>query len=147
MDKLLSTKTKNPRAITMANNWKKKEIAIVLGLRDEMVQHNIDNKLIQEYMDEEYERINIEHSARIKRYYDKLNNNTSMKSNKKERTKAIEFLIKNKTFLEEKGYDTNFINNYVEKHYSMINKKYSEKNIVKNNSDSDRNKDVIEFID
>lgn len=147
---MLSTKTKNPRAITMANTWKQKEIAIALGLRDEMVQHNIDNKLIQEYMDEEYDRINTEHSAKIKRYYDKINNMTSTKNNKRERTKAIEFLIKNKTFLEEKGYDTDFINNYVAKHYSVINKKYSEKNIVKNNIDNIDNIDninVIAFID
>ena len=142
---MLSTKTKNPRAITMANTWRQKEIAIALGLRDEMTQHNIESKLIQEYLDEEYNRINTEHSARIKRYYDKLNNNISIKSNKRERTKAIEFLIKNKTFLEEKGYDTDFINNYVAKNYSVINKKYSEKNIVKNDSNNDNN--VIAFID
>jgi superfamily I DNA and/or RNA helicase len=143
MDKMLSTKTKNPRAITMANTWKQKEIAIVLGLRDEMIQHNIESKLIQEYIDEEYNRINTEHTMRIKRYYDKMNNNTKTKSNKRERTKAIEFLIKNKTFLEEKGYDTEFINNYVEKHYSVINKKYSEKNQYK----IDNTNDIIAFID
>ena len=140
---MLSTKTKNPRAITMANTWKQKEIAIVLGLRDEMIQHNIESKLIQEYIDEEYNRINTEHTMRIKRYYDKMNNNTKTKSNKRERTKAIEFLIKNKTFLEEKGYDTEFINNYVEKHYSVINKKYSEKNQYK----IDNTNDIIAFID
>ena len=143
---MLSTKTKNPRAITMANTWRQKEIAIALGLRDEMTQHNIDSKLIQEYLNEEYNRINTEHSAKIKRYYDKLNNMTSIKSNKRERTKAIEFLIKNKTFLEEKGYDTDFINNYVEKHYSVINKKYSEKKQEKEETNNN-NIDVLSFID
>jgi hypothetical protein len=84
-------------------------------------------------------------------YSYKINNNTSTKSTKRERTKAIEFLIKNKTFLEEKGYDTDFINNYVEKHYSVINKKYSEKKQDNKETKIDNTNDInnanIEFID
>lgn len=49
---------KQPRSIVLANNWKNKEISNVLKLRDEMVEYSIDNVLIQEFLDEEYERIN-----------------------------------------------------------------------------------------
>jgi len=144
MDNLLSKTKKNPRVITLANNWKMKEIKIVLSLRDEMIAHNIDSKLIQEYLDEEYDRINTMYEIRIKKYYDKLNNTTTniKTNNKKLREKSIEFLIKNKNFLEEKGYDNTFINNYVTKHYDVINMKFSSK-VGKNKIDADE----LQFID
>jgi hypothetical protein len=145
MDNILSKTKKLPRAITMANNWKIKEIKIVLGLRDEMVAHNIDSTMIQEYIDEEYDRINTMYEMRINKYNNKSNktnkSNKSNKSNKRLRDKAIEFLIKNKNFLEEKGYDSTFINNYVTKHYMVINNKYSSKTETNNNIDE------ISFID
>ena len=141
MDNTLSKTKKPPRAITMANNWKIKEIKIVLGLRDEMVAHNIDKDLIQEYMDEEYDRINTMYEARINKYNNKNNNNKIKSNNKRLRDKAIEFLIKNKNFLEEKGYDSTFINNYVTKHYMVINNKFSSK------TENNNNIDEISFID
>ena len=146
MDNTLSKTKKPPRAITMANNWKIKEIKIVLGLRDEMVAHNIDKDLIQEYMDEEYDRINTMYEARINKYNNKINNNKNNNNkiktnNKRLRDKAIEFLIKNKNFLEEKGYDSTFINNYVTKHYMVINNKFSSK------TENNNNIDEISFID
>ena len=119
--------SKVPRTIVMANNWKNKEIATVIGLRDEMVTHNIDEKLIKKYLDEEYDRINTQYELRIKKYHDKLEknlNNNDNKSIKKSREKAIDFIIKNKMFLEEKGYNKEYIDKYVNKHYMIINEKY-----------------------
>ena len=50
-------KEKIPREIVIANNKKQAEIKNVLTLRDEMVANNIDNKLIQKYINEQYEKI------------------------------------------------------------------------------------------
>ena len=60
---------KKPRAIVMADNWKTKEIKLVLAIRDEMVDFSIDPNLIQEYLDEEYERINMMYDEKIKKYF------------------------------------------------------------------------------
>ena len=131
---------KQPRSIVLANNWKNKEISNVLKLRDEMVEYSIDNVLIQEFLDEEYERINTKYNERINKYYNMINNTPDIKGKKKAREQSINFLIKNKTFLEEKGFKSEYINNYVEKHYKLINDKY-------NNNNNNNNNNTIHFID
>ena len=140
---------KKPRSIVLADNWKMKEIKLVLALRDEMVEYSIDNKLIQEYLDEEYERINIMYEERIKRYNDKINNVKHVNVNKKKRKEAINFIIKNKEFLQEKGYDPKFIENYANKHYSIICKRYSVTSNVTSNNITSNNiiNNNISFID
>jgi len=135
---------KKPRAIVLADNWKMKEIKLVLALRDEMVEYSIDNNLIQEYLDEEYERINSMYEERIKKYQNKINNVKHVNVNKKKRKEAINFIIKNKEFLQEKGYDPTFIENYANKHYSIICKKY---NITSNITSNNITNNNISFID
>lgn len=82
--------TKQPRAITMANNKKQKEVKNVLALRDEMVNKNIDSQLIQQFVDTEYSRINEEFAKRVNNYnkkqeklsasgLDKINSNQKKK--------------------------------------------------------------------
>jgi len=126
-------KTKNktnkiPRSITMANNSKNKEIKHVLELRDEMIVNNIDNSLIKKYLDEQYDKINQEYEKKIKKYYDKqtkIENKNVEKDVKQKREKAVEFLLKNKTFLEENGASREYIKKYVEIQYNMINLTYN----------------------
>lgn len=94
-------KKNQPKSITMADNWKQKEIKRVLTLRDEMNENNIDQKLIKNFLDEQYEKINTEYTNRIKKYYDKIDkvqNKQLNKDLKAKREKAIEILLKNKDF-------------------------------------------------
>jgi hypothetical protein len=142
--KILQQKNKQPRTITMAENWKKKEIKNTLLLRDEMIANNINDKLIKQYLEDQYNRINKEYNNKIEKYYknEKQKENRLINKNLKiKRNKAIEFLLKNKSFLEEKGVDAEYIKKYVEKQYEEINHIYTldpEANI---------NLEAINFID
>jgi len=128
-----------PRSIVLANNWKTKELKLLNILRKEMITNKIDEQLIKEYVDEQYTLINKKYENKIKKYNDKINVDAKeTKITKSERKKAIEFIIKNKKFLEENGAPIEYINNYVEKHYESINNRF----IIK-----DKNKEKIDFID
>ena len=119
---------KVPRSITMTDNWKNKEIKHVLELRDEMLANNIDENLIKKYIDEQYDKINQEYEIKIKKYYDKqkkLENKSVEKDIKQKREKAIQFLLKNKAFLEENGASKEYIKKYVDIQYNMINLTYN----------------------
>jgi len=141
-------KTKNktnkiPRSITMANNWKNKEIE----LRDEMIANNIDNILITKYINEQYDRINLEYETKIKKYNDKqkkLENKNLEKDIKQKRDKAVQFLLKNKAFLEENGASKEYIKKYVDKQYNTINLTY---NIEYTDPYDSIDLDKINFID
>jgi len=126
-----------PRSIVLANNWKTKELKLLNILRKEMITNKIDEQLIKEYVDEQYTLINKKYENKIKKYNDKINiNSNEIKITKSERKKAVEFIMKNKKFLEENGAPIEYINNYVEKHYESINNRFLIKNIEK-----------IDFID
>jgi hypothetical protein len=147
-------KEKIPREIVIANNKKQAEIKNVLTLRDEMVANNIDNKLIQKYINEQYEKINLEYEKKITKYNEKTKINTQTQSQqkkikdiKKKREKAIEFLLKNKRFLEEQGASKEYIKKYVDKQYQEINEYYNIANIKLNNSESTDLDNLADFID
>jgi len=138
---------KIPRSITMANNWKNKEIKHVLELRDEMIANNIDNILITKYINEQYDRINLEYETKIKKYNDKqkkLENKNLEKDIKQKRDKAVQFLLKNKAFLEENGASKEYIKKYVDKQYNTINLTY---NIEYTDPYDSIDLDKINFID
>lgn len=121
-------KIKKTRGETIAENWKKKELKHVFELRDEMEENNIDGKLIKKYLDEQYEKINKQYENKIKKYQDtqlKKQNKTEDKETKNKRKKAIDFLLKNKDYLEEKGYNPEYIKKFMDKQYEEINKFYS----------------------
>ncbi len=143
-----STKTnKPPRSITMAENWKNKEIKHVLELRDEMIANNIDEKLIKKYVDEQYNKINQEYEKKINKYYEKQKkseNKNLEKDIKQKREKAIQFLLKNKAFLEEKGASKEYIKKYVDAQYDIINQTYQ---IDTSDPYSSINLDSVNFID
>ena len=146
-NKTKSKTNKTPRSITMAENWKNKEIKHVLELRDEMLANNIDENLIKKYIDEQYDKINQEYETKIKKYYDKqkkLENKNLEKDIKQKREKAVQFLLKNKTFLEDNGASNAYIKKYVDMQYNIINSTY-----ILDNSDIYNKIDLelVNFID
>lgn len=141
-------KEKKPRAITITENKRTQEIKHVLELRDEMIANNIDEKLIKKYLDEQYSKINQEYEKKIKKYQEnELKKQTKMvdKELKIKREKAIEFLLKNKAYLEEKCYKPEYIKKYVDKQYKEINQIYSigSEDKIYNNVDLEK----VNFID
>ncbi len=144
--------TKKPRSIVISDNWKQKEIQKVLSLRDEMIEHNIDKLLIKKYVDEQYNIINKKYEEKVQKYYQKQSKNNEQieqikQTNKKKREKAVDFLIKNKTFLEENGVNQKYIQNYVETQYNYINKTYDNTNIDTKIINDDVNLSDVNFID
>ena len=140
---------KLPRSIVIANNKKKADIKNILTLRDEMNKNNIDSKLINQFVNEQYDKINKEYEERLKKYNDKKIKNNDNKINneinneiKKKRGKAVEFLLKNKTFLEEHGASKDYVKKYVDKQYQEINEYYTNKNEL-----DDIDIESINFID
>ena len=122
------TKQKKPRTLTIAENKRAQEIKNVLELRDEMIENKIDEKLIKKYLDQQYEKINKEYEEKIKKYQNnelKKQNKIVEKETKIKREKAINFLLKNKYYLEEKGHNPEYIKKYVEKQYKEINQIYN----------------------
>jgi len=144
-------KEKIPRIIVIANNKKQKEIKNLLSLRDEMIENSIDTTLIKKFVDEQYEKINKECEDKISKHNKQnLQNNemlSKIKNIKKKREKAVEFLLKNKTFLEEHGASKEYVKKYVEKQYQDINIFYDITNIKPDNLDNDFNNDNVDFID
>lgn len=121
-------KEKKPRAITLAENKRAQEIKHVLELRDEMIANKIDNKLIKKYLEEQYEKINQEYEGKIKKHQEnEQKKQTKMvdKDLKIKRENAIQCLLKNKAYLEEIGYKSEYIKKYVDKQYKEINQIYS----------------------
>ena len=107
---------KKSRSVIIAENKKSKQIKELLIMKDIMQNNDIDIELINEYLEEQYIIIN-------KEYYDKINKctkTTSQDINKK-RNDAIDFLIKNKNFLEQNGAPLEYIKKYVDKQYLEIN--------------------------
>ena len=122
------TTTKTPRTIIMANNKKQNNIKNILLLRDEMIYHKIDDKLIKQFLDEQYNIINKEYDEKIKKFEKNKNvksNNIQLTEIKKKRTIAVEFLLKNKYFMEEHGVNKESIKRYVNKEYEEINNYYT----------------------
>jgi hypothetical protein len=131
-----TTQTKS-RAHTIADNWRKREIKYVLELRDEMIVNNIDKKLIDEYVEEEYEKINEKYTAKINKPAKKATDNKLKKEIKTKRDNAINFLLKNKNWMETNNIDSKYIKKYVDEQYEYIDAFYKVENFVVN----------IDFID
>jgi len=147
METNFSQKEGKSRVFTIAKNKRDRGIKHVLELRDEMNANNIDQELIKKYIDEQYIKINQEYEDKITKYQkNKLKKQTNLieKELKVKRKKAIEILLKNKAYLEEKGYKSEYIKKYVDKYYNEINQNYSidlEDNIYNVNLDQ------VNFID
>jgi hypothetical protein len=132
------------RGVVLAENKKQIKIKELLIIRDEMIKNSIDENLIKKYIDGEYNKISKEFEDRVNKYNQKKQNDKKSNVNiKKKKEKAIEFLLKNKFFLENNGASKEYITDYVIKQYEEINDYYDKDNF--NNSPID---DVeVDFID
>jgi len=121
---------KNSRIIKIATTKKNKKINELLLIKETMINNNINHKIIKKYIDEQYEEINLN-------YQKSINKKTNPKKMlDKRRDDAIQFLLKNKNFLEQNNANPEYIKQYVKKQYEDINKTY-----VQNHNDN------INFID
>lgn len=104
-----------------ANKWKSKEVDKLLQIQKDMLSSNQTTKLIDEYVEEEYKKIN-------KIYDKKLLEEPSKKTLQKQKDKDIDNILINKYYLIQKGYKTDYIDKYVEREYKEIEKKYNKTN-------------------
>ena len=102
-----------------AKKWKDKEIDILLQKRKDMDLMNIGKNIIDEYMEEEYKMIN-------KTYEIKLLEVPTKKTVKKQKDKDLDNIITNKYYLEQKGYNKEYIEKYIEKEYNELERKYNK---------------------
>ena len=109
---------KNSRVIKTANNKKNKKISELLQMRDQMINNKIDDQIIKKFIDEQYEIINNQYQKNINKKSD------DKKIIDKKRNDAIQFLLKNKKFLELNNATPEYIKEYVKKQYEDINKTY-----------------------
>ena len=131
MEKIIKTiKNKTgrvPRTIIIARNHKIKELDNLEIIRKDMIDNNLDIELINKYMDEEYEKIDNVYKKIVNNYLSKYKNNEIILTNsemKNKRNAAIDFLLKNKTFLEENCVKLDQIKKFVDREYNIINTKY-----------------------
>ncbi len=111
----------NTRSVKLAKTWKKKQIEELIKNKNEMIEYNIDNKLIDDFINKEKDRINKEYEKRLAKHQT-TNNETKKK-------KEIELLIKDKKYLEKAGLTQKEIDEYIEKSISAINLKYTSQQI------------------
>jgi hypothetical protein len=110
--------SKNSRIVKIATTKKNKKISELLQIRDQMINNNIDNNIIKKFVDDEYEIIN-------KNYQNSINKKTNPKKiMDKRRDDAVQFLLKNKNFLEQNKANPEYIKEYVRKQYEDINNTY-----------------------
>ena len=105
-----------------AQKWKNKEIDKLIQLKKDMELSNIDKKIINEYMEKKYKKINALHDA-------KLLEEPTNKILNKQKDKDIENIIINKYYLTQKNYKSNYIKKYIKQQYKKIEKKYNKQKI------------------
>ena len=127
------------RGIILANSWRKKQLKILLQVKEEMIGNNISNKDIDEYINTEYNNIEIKYNQRIEKQ--KNNNSDKIKKIKSKQRKEIKVLIQSKLFLEDNRINIDDIDLFNQK-YQEINEEYKQKAKILNIK-----KDKIDFID
>ena len=105
-----------------AQKWKNKEIDKLIQLKKDMELSNIDKKIINEYIEKKYKKINALHDA-------KLLEEPTNKILNKQKEKDIKNIIINKYYLTQKGYKSDYIEKYIEQQYKEIEKKYNKQKI------------------
>ncbi len=147
MKSINKTKTgKYPRGVTFAKKWKEKEISNVIITKNEMESYKIDQKLIKEFLDQEYDRINKTYIAKLQKCLEKQSNTEDINI-KQKKEKAIEFLLKNKYFLEQNGASKEYIESYVNTQYEEINNTYVYQKNLPDFKKEDIPLDNVDFID
>ncbi len=107
------------KVIKIATNKKNNKINELLKIKEQMINNNIDEKIIQKFIDDEYLIINTVYEKSINK------KNDTKKVMNKRRKNAIEFLLKNERFLEQNKVDPEYIKEYMKKQYEEINKIYT----------------------
>jgi len=116
-----------PRTIVLARNKRMKELENLELIKKEMEDNNLDDELINKYMEEEFEKIDTVYKNKVNKFLLKYENNKitlTQSEMKNKREAAIQFLLKNKTFLEENGVKPDLIKKFVDKEYKIINSQY-----------------------
>lgn len=118
---------KLPRTIVLAKKKKYNQFRNLELLKQEMINNNIDMNKINQYIEDEFSKIEKEYNDKVNDYitkYQKGEIQYTMNEKKIMRSKAIEFVLKNKDVLEQKGAPKEFIDSYVNREYERINKKF-----------------------
>ena len=113
---------KKPKYVMLADKKKLYDIDDMLKIKTIMIENNISETEINNYIEEQYKKINKDYADKIKTYEKKY----KARELKKERKESIDFLIKNKNFLEEYKVKDEYINRYVEIQYNRINEKFND---------------------
>ena len=106
----------------LADKKKLNDIDDLMKMKKIMIENKVNEKEIDNYVEEQYIKINKNYTDKIKKYEQKY----KARELKKERKDSIEFLIKNKNFLEEYNVKDEYINRYVEIQYNRINEKFND---------------------
>ena len=116
----------NDRSIILSKNWKKRQLEELNIIKNEMIKNNVSEDLIQKYIDEEYESIEQKFNEKINKHLLNKEKNKDKPKNLKQqqKNKSIDFLIKNKAFLEKQGVKPDIINEYVNLEYDKITKMF-----------------------
>lgn len=121
-------KSKIPRSIILANNWKNNQIKNLILLKNEMILNNINNDLITKFINDQYEIINIQYNYKIDKYYNSEQSKLLQTNLDKKMKKEIDILIKYNNLLEKYNIDKKYIN-IIKKQYDDINSQYKLYNI------------------
>jgi hypothetical protein len=113
---------KKPKYVMLADKKKLYDIDDLLKMKKIMIENNVSELEINNYVDKQYIKINKDYTDKIKKYEQKY----KARELKKERQDSIDFLIKNKNFLEEYNVKDEYINRYVEIQYNRINEKFND---------------------
>ena len=117
----------NKTKIKSIDNWYYKKNKQTIDICNHIEQLSINNNILQQnkllieaFKNQQIDDINEKYKKKIENY----NNKKNINKNVKKRNDALEFVIKNKNFLESIGEDKNKIKKYCDDQYSFINKKY-----------------------
>jgi len=97
------------------DNWKKKELFKIEVLKNELILKNTDPKIIDNFINEQYDIIINKYNEKKKINEEKQNKNKNKKKNKC----ALKNLINNILILEN-NIDKNKLNEYINKEYDII---------------------------
>ena len=118
--------SKQSRGIVLANNWRIKEIEKLHNMKDDMRQNNIDKNLIDDYVNEEFEKINKKYDERVNNYNNNKLKNDSKRFKRKQNDnikKEVLNIITSQIICEKLGVNKKLIDKIVENEKSKINRK------------------------
>lgn len=120
----------NKQNIKSIDNWYFKKVKETMDLCDHIENLSLKNNdlkknkfLINAFKNQQLNDINEKYVERIEKY-NKKKKNINENINIKKRNEELEYIIKNKIYLESIGEDKDKINKYCNDQYNFINNKY-----------------------